>query len=363
MIGLAHLGFRMHDYGTHIIHTLAESGYESTLIGIHHIVRDTGEIGFDRVVETGGKRVEHNAPAAVDFLEDGPRTPFFLSVGFSESHRPFHEPGSMEDPRYTLPPHPIPDTPESRREMAGFKASVRVLDQGVGSVMHALDESGLAEDTLVICTTDHGIAFPGMKCTLFDGGTGVMLVMRGPGGFSGGRVLDGLVSQIDIYPTICDLLGIDAPPRLEGRSMMPLIRGERDEINDQIFTEINYHVAYDPQRAVRTRRWKYVRRFADRDTPVMCNVDDSPSKDVWLTHGWQERRLEREALYDLTFDPDETHNLADDACLSSVLDHMRAHLDDWMKKTNDPLLSGHIAAPEGARLLDADSLSPSELNR
>ena len=83
--------------------------------------------------------------------------------------------------------------------MAAFKASARVLDEGVGAVLDALDDAGLADNTLVICTTDHGPAFPAMKCNLTDHGIGVMLIMRG-GGFTGGRVLDTMISHVDVFP-------------------------------------------------------------------------------------------------------------------------------------------------------------------
>ena len=91
--------------------------------------------------------------------------------------------------------------------MASFRASARSLDQGVGTVLNALEESGLADNTLVFMTTDHGLAFPDAKCTMYDRGIGVMLLIRGPGGFERGRVSDALVSHLDLYPTICDVRG------------------------------------------------------------------------------------------------------------------------------------------------------------
>ncbi len=84
--------------------------------------------------------------------------------------------------------------------------ALEFLDNAYGQILAALEENGLADNTLVICSTDHGIAFPRMKCNLTDHGTGVMLIVRGPGGFTGGRICDSLVSHIDLYPTICDLL-------------------------------------------------------------------------------------------------------------------------------------------------------------
>jgi arylsulfatase A-like enzyme len=244
--------------------------------------------------------------------------------------------------------------------MAAFKASASILDMSIGIVLEALDKNGLAENTLVICTTDHGIAFPGMKCNLTDHGIGVMLIMRGPGGFTGGDVCDAMVSHIDLFPTICDLLEIEHPEWLQGNSMMPLIRGEVDEINDEIFTEVTYHAAYEPQRAVRTKRWKYIRRFEERNTPVLPNCDDSPSKDVWLKHGWRERHVPQEQLYDLIFDPNETHSLADDPLMADILDEMRGRLEQWMCATDDPILNGPVPAPSGTRFNDPDGLSPSE---
>ncbi len=358
MLGLAHRGFSLYDYGKHIIHTLSEAGYSSTLAGIQHIAKGADVIGYDKILKTKGNNVKGVAPFAVDFLQDSAEQPFFLSVGFSDTHRTYAEPGPDENERYTMPPHPIPDTPETRRDMAGFKASVREFDRGVGMVMDALDEMGAIEDTLVICTTDHGIAFPHMKCNLTDHGIGVMLIMKGPGGFSAGKVSDALVSQIDIYPTICDHLGIEEPDWLEGSSMMPLIRGERDEIRKQVFSEVTYHAAYEPQRAVRTRRWKYIRRYGDRETPVLPNCDESRSKDIWLDNGWKDRKIPKEQLFDLVFDPNEANNLADDPSFQHVLEDMRDRLDRWMKDTDDPLLEGHVPAPKGAVVTDADAMTP-----
>lgn len=360
MLGLAHRGFSLHDYQQHIVHTLRTAGYESTLIGVQHVAQEPGLIGYDHVVPVKSHRAEHVAPAAVEFLSGAPQEPFFLSVGFCETHREFPEPGPQEDTRYCLPPHPLPDTPQTRYDVAAFKASAGLLDEGIGAVLDTLEVNDLADNTLVICTTDHGIAFPGMKCNLTDHGIGVMLILRGPGGFVGGQVCDALVSHIDLFPTLCDLLDIEPPAWLQGQSIMPLIRGETQQIHDEVFAEVTYHAAYEPQRAARTQRWKYIRRFEARPSPVLPNCDDSPSKDVWLQHGWRDRSPAMEQLYDLIFDPNETQNLAADPAMTEVLDDMRARLDRWMQAMDDPLLHGPVPAPPGARVNDPDGLSPSE---
>ena len=292
-------------------------------------------------------------------LTDKLSQPFFLSVGFFETHREFMKPGSPGDAKYSMPPAPLPDTPETRRDIGAFKASASDLDQGIGSVLDALDASGLAENTLIICTTDHGIAFPRMKCNLTDHGIGVMLIIRGPGGFTGGQAIDALVSHIDIFPTICDLLEIARPRWLQGTSILPLLRGEVRQIHDAIFAEVTYHAAYEPMRAVRTPRWKYIRRFNHHLGPVLSNCDDSLSKEVLVAHGWKERSQPLEQLYDLIFDPNEASNLANDLSVAVVLEEMRTRLDDWMYNTNDPLLRGPVPAPPGAELNDPDQLSPS----
>jgi len=241
--------------------------------------------------------------------------------------------------------------------MAAFKASARSLDQGVGAVLDVLEETGLADDTLVLLTTDHGLAFPGAKATLYDRGLGVMLIVRGPGGFSGGKVIDAMVTHLDIFPTLCELAGVPLKPWLQGSSLLPLLEAPDRALHEEIFAGATWHAAYEPQRAVRTLRWKYIRRFGDRDLPVLANCDDSPSKDVLLRHGWGERRLPREQLYDLVFDPNEAANLADRGDAQPVLDDLRRRLDEWMAATADPLLDGDVEPPQGVELNDPDQRS------
>ena len=175
------------------------------------------------------------------------------------------------------------------------------------------------------------------------------------------------MSHIDLFPTLCDLVdGVDQPNWLQGRSLMPHVRDRGEgEVNEEVFAEVSYHAAYEPQRAVRTRRWKYIKRFVedDKSTPVLPNCDDSPSKEVWLEHGWRERRLDVEQLYDLVFDPNETDNLAGKPEASTVLEEMRQRLQRWMTTTDDPLLKGPVPAPPGARINDADGMSPRDTPR
>jgi arylsulfatase A-like enzyme len=359
MLGLAHFGFTLNDYTKHLLHTLRrEAGYISVLAGEQHIAKDPAQIGYDRIL----KDVRPNEQRAADFLRQSPPQPFFLDIGFNATHRTYPEPGPLDNPNYVRPPAPIPDTPETRRDMAGFITLARKLDTQMGVVLDALEESGLSENTLVICTTDHGLAFPAMKCNLTDHGTGVMLILRGPGGFEGGQVSDALVSQIDLFPTLCDLLGIKQPDWLQGRSILPLVQGKVDAIREAVFGEINFHVSLEPERTIRTIRWRYIRRFDGRTSPVLPNTDDSPSKTLWIESGWRNHAPAAEQLYDVIFDPNQANNLAGNPSYREIQAELSARLEEWMAETDDPLLRGPLEWPEGFPRLAPDRTSASEIN-
>ncbi|MBA2247807.1 MAG: sulfatase [Chloroflexia bacterium] len=356
MLGLAHRGFELIDPGQHVAAVLRAHGYQTYLAGVQHVTtRDVRATGYDHDMAPADLSVAAVAPGAARTIAGlGDSTgegPFFLDVGFVETHRDF-PPVDAAESRYLRPPAPFPDTPETRQDMAAYHASVRELDRGVGIVLDALDAAGLSDSTLVIQTTDHGLAFPAMKCSLTDHGTGVLLILRGPGGFTGGRVIDALVSQVDLFPTLCDLTGIDRPAWLQGASLMPLIDGATDEVNDQVFSEVTYHAAYEPQRMVRTRRWTYIRRFDARRLPVLPNCDDGGTREFWLQHGWAARPINREQLYDNLFDPVQARNVIADPELATIVDDLRGRLDRWMRETGDPLLHGPVPLPVGAMMND-----------
>ena len=363
MLGLAHRGYRLRHPERHIVNVLREAGYWTGLIGEQHVSADPGDLGYDHVVDLDSTRVSEVAPAATKLIAERAQEAgsFFLSVGFFETHREFFEPSSIRDVLYSRPPENIPDNAQTRRDMASFRASARALDQGVGTVLNALEENGLADDTLVIMTTDHGLAFPEAKCTMYDRGIGVMLLVRGPGGFERGRVFDSMVSHLDLYPTICDVAGLEHPAWLEGTSLLPLVRGDVTQVHDEIFAEVTYHAAYEPQRAVRTARYKYMRRY-DTDHPgrVLANLDDSLTKDMLVTAGWGDVDPPMEALFDLWIDPSEGNNRIDDPALVGVVADLRARLHDWMIRTEDPLLNGPVAPAEGTVVNTVDQISPGD---
>jgi arylsulfatase A-like enzyme len=359
MLGLAHRGWTLNDYGQHLVHPLSRAGYRTILVGEQHISKDPAVIGYDEVIHVDSNHASDVAPITAKAMT-GATEPWFMSVGFFETHRDFAAPTSVRDSLYSLPPTNLPDAKATRQDIAAFKASARSLDQGIGAVLHQVHDLDLQERTLVICTTDHGLAFPGAKATLYDRGIGVMLVMRGPGGFTGGRVIDSLVSHLDIYPTLCEVAETEKPDFLQGRSLMPLVHGEVDRVNDEVFSEVTFHAAYEPQRAIRTDRWKYVRRYLDYDRVVLANCDDSASKQLLVEAGWGDERVDREQLYDLVLDPAEGRNLAGDPAHEEILSELSGRLTEWMQDTDDPLLQGDVAPPPGAEINLDTQISPDE---
>ena len=357
-LGLVNRGFELRDRHKHIAATLRDSGYHTALIGVHHVARDALTLGYEKriQVDLNNDGTQHVGEAAEKFFANPPDKPFFLAVGFRDTHRVYPV-ASEDDARYCMPPAPLPNTPETRKDMADFKAAVKRLDEGMGRVLAALDKSGLSENTLVVCTTDHGLAFPKMKCNLTGHGTGVMLIIRGPEGFQGGRICDALVSQVDLFPTLCDVASIDHPDWLQGKSLSPLANGQAEEINEEIFSELNFHAVYEPVRTVRTKRWRYIRRYTERKRPLMVQIDCCPSKDLLFKHGYADQVLGEEELYDVMLDPNESCNIAEDPSRAEALAEMRRRLDDWMNRTEDPLLDGPVPEPGTAFMSDLDDYS------
>ncbi|HMA60282.1 MAG TPA: sulfatase [Halanaerobiales bacterium] len=347
-LGLVNRGFELDDPSRHIVNTLKKEGYNSALIGMQHIRKDPKTIGYDKILDVDSNYAKDVTPTALDFIGNSIEAPFFLSVGFEETHRPFPEITDKKEIKYSRPPADIPDTYRTRKDMAAFKESAKQLDHGIGKILLKLKEKDLYKNTIIIYTTDHGIAFPKMKCTLSDLGIGVALIIKGPKIFEEGKVIDSLVSHIDIYPTLCEILDINKPNWLQGKSLIPLLNSNKEEIREKIFGEVNYHTAYEPMRTVRTQRWKYIKHFRNRTKPFLSNTDESLTKDVFMEYNWHNSFVPQEELYDTLLDPTESNNLAYESSHKDILEKMREELDHWMEKTDDPLKRGEVPRPKEA---------------
>jgi len=364
MTGLAHRGFSLNDYDRHLARFLGGHGYETCLFGVQHEAAETDAIGYDKCyVPRSVSKAEHDslcASAAANFIGGPHEKPFFLSFGMENTHRAYPENDGGVNPDYVALPYPLADCRANREDMARYMVAARTVDECAGTVLEALDRAGLAGDTLLIFTTDHGLAMPFHKCSCYDAGTGVALILAGPGVSRGGCVSDALVSHLDLFPTICELAGLERPAWLEGVSLLPLLSGEANEVRDEVFSEINYHAAYDPHRCVRTRTHKLIRRYDIHNRHVPANIDASPAKDALLSAGLLERARAREELFDLTLDPAERVNLIHDPRCASVYSELSGRLDRWMKKTDDPLLAGRVPKPPGARINRLESIDPGD---
>jgi N-sulfoglucosamine sulfohydrolase len=358
MIGLAHLGFQLNDYNNHIVHLLNNIGYETVLAGEQHLafMDNIPKLGYKKILENKNshdsqkswERDEGVALSAAEYIRQKKDGSFFLSFGMFNTHRPFPANNGELNVEYVTPPFPIADTKQNRLDFSEYIMSARLMDKAAGIVLDAVKESGHDDDTMIIFTTDHGIDFPRMKCNLYDTGIGVSLIIKYPGYKSNGTAIDALVSQIDIFPTICELLGVEKPDRLQGKSLVPLLEESCDKINDQIYSEVTYHGSYEPMRCIRTERYKLIKYFDDYEGIVAPNIGDGYSKDFMAEHGWMEQKKEMVQLFDLYLDPVERVNLVDDNRYAEVLKDLSARLQEWMKDTNDPLLHGEVPLPEGA---------------
>jgi len=355
MTGLVHRGFSLDDPSRHLATWLREHGYNTALFGFQHEAADPTTLGYKMANKLEGEAAEGEwdafiAKNAANFINkyEGDE-PFFLTIGFQAPHRVFFRPLGDIDPNYVQSPACLPDTAETRLDYAKYLADLEYADSCAAVVLDALKESGRYKDTLILLTTDHGIAFPFMKCNLYDTGTGVTLAMKIPG-YEGGRASDALVSQIDVFPTLCEILGIPKPDWLQGKSLLPILDGQAEQVNEEIYTQVTFHVVPEAVRSVRTQRYKYIRRFGGPTTTVLPNIDNGLTKTYMLENGFAEKPLPREELYDLIFDPAERDNLVADVNHAQVLDVLRNNLESWMRKTGDLLLAGDYPAPIGAKL-------------
>lgn len=373
MQGLASRGWQLNDYNQHLVSHLKGNGYQTILCGIQHEAPDYNMIGYDHVVgsqefnmnstENSMEQWDYdNCDCICNFLNNyKEEAPFFLSFGLFNTHREFPVADHKTfNPDYIVPPAPLYDCDINRKDMADYMASVKVVDDCVGQVLTLLDEKNIADDTMVILTTDHGIAFPKMKCTLLDTGIGVALIVRYPDNKLAGKATDALVSQLDVFPTICELIGTEKPYHLEGVSLVPIFQGETTTVRDCIFSEVTYHAAYEPKRCVRTDRYKLIRYFDFHNGIVPANIDECPSKDLLMENGHMDTKRPREVLYDLLLDPSESHDISQNPTYSAIYDELSTKLETWMKSTDDPILryGSRIPMPVGAQVNPLNCLNP-----
>lgn len=282
-----------------------------------HDFDSRGRYGYSRARPATKYSTTAFADETIDFLENRVGdAPFFAWVAFTAPHDPrtpqgeykrMYAPQDMRVPESFEPVHPFdngdmmardemlvgwPRTEAVvRRETAAYYGMISHLDAEIGRILAALEQAGRAEDTLVVFASDHGLSLGGHglmgKQNLYDDSMRAPLVLNGPGVPHGSS--DALVYLFDLYPTLCDLLGVETPDHVEGQSLAPIVRGEQDAGRAALYSGY-----LDVQRAVRDERWKLIR--------------------YPLVHVTQ--------LFDLANDPHEVHDLSEEPEYAAQLQRM-----------------------------------------
>ncbi|MFJ7296816.1 sulfatase-like hydrolase/transferase [Streptomyces collinus] len=266
--------------------------------------------------------------------------PFFISCNITDPHRPFYgspEANAQDDnqtgpykipheilpEQVVIPPH-LEDLPDIRKELAQYYNSVQRLDIAVGNVLDKLNASPEKDNTLVLFVSDHGMPFPFAKSTCYSSGTLTPALIKWPG-MSAPRTFDALTSNIDILPTVLDLLGIDTPAGVDGTSWLPMINGKVTSIREYTFTYMNteYNGTNYAMRGIQDHKYlmvftpwsdgKFTLKYTDSVTGLTYKAlvaaaagDPAVAKRVkQYTYGIPL------ALYDLQKDPGQRVNIID----------------------------------------------------
>ena len=289
--------------------------------------------------------------------------PFFLSVNISDPHKPFWTEvrGGGEDPHvpsriFTADEVPVPgflfDDPKVREELALYYSSMRRADDCLNQVLRALKKSGEWDNTMIIFLSDHGMPLPFAKTQLYHHSTRTPLMVRVPGVTKAGSVdKRHMVSVLDLLPTVMDALGVKKPARLDGRSFYPVLKGEKQADRDYIIKQ--YHEnsgrSRDPMRAIQTKTHLYLFNpwsNGKRIFATATNGTDTCKRMIELAQNdkaMNERlnlyryRVPQE-LYQVKRDPDCLQNLIDSSNNQEVKNKLQKLLEEWMVKTEDPIL-------------------------
>ena len=279
-----------------------------------------------------------------------PDLPFFAVFNTNITHESqvwsrADEPMRVDPSSIEVPPY-YPDHPVIRRDIGRHYSNIELMDAFVGNILAELEEDGLLENTIVFFFSDHGDGLPRMKRWLYDSGLHVPLIIRWPGSEGAGTISEELISFIDFAPSMLSLTGIPIPDYMQGQAFL----------GDQKSSERSYvfaakdrmDPARDNARAVRDRRFKYIRNYM----PERPYVEFLPYRDrmelmrVLLTMDeegtlegpqrlWFRSTKPIEELYDTDADPHEIHNLAEDPAYQNKLEELRTAHETWKRETKD----------------------------
>ena len=369
---------------TSMPHHLGPLGYRVGLAGKVHVKPKTvfpfEEIdGFDSNCVRNPTR-PHQLSGISEFIRRDQKKPFCLVVALVEPHVPWVMGDASQYPPATikLPPN-IADTPRTRQDFSAYLAEITYMDGQVGEILKVLEESGKANDTLVLFTSEQGSQFPGCKWTNWDTGIHTGLIARWPEKIEGGRTTDAVVQYADILPTLLTLAGGDCDEKpYDGRSFAGVLRGEETS-HRQYAYGLHNNIPEGPRYPVRTvtdGEWRYIRNLLPEEIYIEKHLMgikgtgalNNPYWATWVRDSWNNphtykvvRRYMRrpaEQLYHTAEDPYEMSNLAGIPEFSGIQKKLSMELDRWMKKQGDPGAAqdtqrAHKAAKEGKHLYGA----------
>jgi arylsulfatase A-like enzyme len=298
-------------------------------------VRDLGPDAKLTNERTGEKfSSEMFADSAIEFLQNHDRKkPFFAYVAFTAPHDPRQPPPKYQEQYYrNLPPLPVNFLPQLpfdngmmkggrdenlgawprtekmiRDQLAEYYGLITHLDEQIGRILTALQKSGQAENTIIIFAADNGLALGSHgllgKQSVFEHSMRTPLILTGPG-VPRGKSTRAFTYLLDIFPTLCDMLGIQPPTDLEGESLRPLWEGRKARVRDSVFLPY-----MQIQRAVRDERWKLIAY------PKIGHLQ----------------------LFDLRNDLHETTNLIDRPEYAMHLQHLQKLMKQWQTRVGDTL--------------------------
>ncbi len=367
VLGLTHKGWRMSDPSRHLAMHLHRLGYSTASFGVFHEDdrrgRTPSDYGLDALEVYGAGDGPKIIERVKEFSRDSTK-PLYMQIGFFEPHRTpsrkynerdymgfigdyieLDEVTPVEVPRY------LRNTEGARREIAEIRSAVAYLDSQVGEILSVLEERKLVENTLLIFTTDHGLALPRAKCTLYDAGLETALIIRYPGNITPG-VREEMVSHLDLVPTVLDACSANIPTNFPGRSLLPLLRGEPWRKSSALFGQFTFHTYYDPKRCIRTQTHKLIVNFTDAPAFMDCSQSWRPRSEPYNLSHFVEGSPPVE-LYDLQNDPWEMQNLANTASVALLQQSLLSELGKWMEQTADPLLHGPIVSFRHEKIIES----------
>lgn len=362
-IGLATWKFRLYRGDTpNLVRSLKGAGYRTGIIGKLH-VNPEDAFPFDFKSNSGAnfsrKNLSDYAAEARRFMESSDE-PFFLSVNYPDAHRPFLKQvdGLPNEPLTGAEVLPLPyfglDSSVLRQQSADYYNCMERLDSLIGDLLGELENSGKAKNTLVIYLGDHGADLLRGKRTSYEGGVRVPMLLRWPEKTDWslkGRVVDQLVSSLDLMPTLLQVAGADPVDRMAGMSWLPLLADENAPWRRYLYTEYHLHSAHNfyPQRTVRDERFKLILNLLpgevnpgygfthERFFESVAGAIAAASPEIREAYGRMQTPAEFE-LYDLDADPFEFKDLVGEAEYADVLSRLKRQLAEWRRETKDPLL-------------------------